>query len=58
MAAAAIKANPRHWRAWSLVGNCQYATGDTEGSLKSYRQSLKINPDNPKLKAWVGQISK
>jgi len=57
-AAAVLKTDRRHWRAWALVGNCQYATGDTAGALKSYRQSLKINPDNPKLRHWVDQISK
>ena len=57
-AAAVLQADPDHWKAWQMMGNCQYAKGDKAGALVSYRESLRIQPDNPRLKAWVDQISK
>ncbi len=56
-AAAAIEASPKHWQAWQMVGNCQYAKGDKAGALTSYRYALKLNPDNPELKAWIEQLA-
>ncbi len=55
---AALKADPDHWQSWQLIGNCQYAKGDRQGALASYRRSLAINPDNPGLKAWIERVEK
>lgn len=55
-AQAIVKAAPAHWRAWSLAGNCLYAERDPAGALEAYEKSLKINPDNPDLAAWVERL--
>jgi tetratricopeptide (TPR) repeat protein len=57
-AAAALNANPRHWQSWQMIGNCQYAKGDKQGALSSYRYALQLNPDNPSLKTFVDQLAK
>jgi len=51
-----VRDYPNNWEAWQLVGNCQYAKGDTPGTLQSFRWSLKINPDNQELKSFVESI--
>jgi len=51
-----VKANPDHWLAWQLVGNCLYAKGDRTGAMDAYDRSLKIHPDNPKLREWSAQV--
>lgn len=56
-AAAALAIDPKHWQSWQLIGNCQYAKGDTKGALTSFRQSLALNPDNPRLRAFVDQLA-
>lgn len=53
---AAVQADANSWRAWQLIGNCQYGKGDAKGALVSYQQSLTINPSNPTLSAWVAQL--
>jgi len=57
-AAAALKANPKSWQSWQMIGNCQFAKGDKTGALASYRYALQLNPDNPALKSFVDQQSK
>ncbi len=52
-AEAAASADPAHWQAWQLDGNSRYAIGDSAGALTAYRYSLRINPNNPSLKAFV-----
>jgi len=58
-AAAIYQDDPQHrdWRVESLKGNCLYMKGDADGALVYYRYSLLINPNNPKLKAWIEQVS-
>lgn len=55
-ARAAVRADPGHWQAWQILGNCQYAKGDQAGAITSYQQSLQVNPDNPGLLVWVKQL--
>src|SRR5207247_8437505 len=43
-AAEALRLDPKHWQAWQLVGNCQYAKGDKPGALVSYKYSLQLHP--------------
>ncbi|MCH8181396.1 MAG: tetratricopeptide repeat protein [Proteobacteria bacterium] len=57
-ATAAVQAHPRHWQAWQMIGNCQYAKGDRAGAVTAYRQSLELNPENVELKAWVDQLTR
>lgn len=51
-----LHADKKHWRSWSLLGNCQYMKGDAKSALASYDYALVLNPDNPELRAWVGKI--
>jgi len=53
---AAVQANPQHWQAWQMIGNCQYAKGDKPGAISSYRNSLAINPGNSALQTFVDQL--
>lgn len=53
-----LRQDPENWKAWALLGNCQYAKGDRTGALASFDRSLQINPDNPRLKAWVDNLRK
>jgi len=53
---AAVGANPAHWQAWQMVGNCRYAKGDVAGAVDAYNRSLAVNPDNPQLKAFVDSM--
>ncbi len=52
---SAVGADPGHWQAWQMVGNCKYAQGDKAGALEAYGRSLAINPNNPQLKSFVEQ---
>jgi len=52
----AVQADSSHWEAWQLLGHAKYAKADKKGALEAYRESLKANPDNAQLKAWVGQV--
>ena len=52
-----LNADPTHWQAWQLVGNCQYAKGDKAGALTSYRESLRLHPDNPGLKTFADGLA-
>lgn len=55
-ALAAVAVDPRHWRAWAVIGNCRHVKGDGEGALEAYDRSLRINPSNEKLQGWVNQL--
>jgi len=55
-AEAAAQADPKHWQAWQLAGNCRVALNDNAGAITEYGYSLSINPDNPQLKAYVDQL--
>lgn len=50
---AAATADPTLWQAWQLDGNARSALGDTAGALVAYHRAMRINPDNPELKAYV-----
>jgi len=55
-AESAAQADPKHWQAWQLAGNCRIALNDREGAIAEYGYSLAINPDNPQLKSYVDQL--
>ncbi|MEK7476010.1 MAG: tetratricopeptide repeat protein [Candidatus Coatesbacteria bacterium] len=55
---AVLTADRTNWEAWQLVGNCQLAKGDKSAALVSYRESLRLHPDNPPLKAYVDQLAR
>lgn len=41
----AIRANPRNVEAYSGLGMCYYALGQTQKSIEAYMQAVKIEPD-------------
>ncbi|MHB1011183.1 MAG: tetratricopeptide repeat protein, partial [Propionibacteriaceae bacterium] len=49
----ALRLDPRDARAWSALGNAQWAQGQREGALQSWRRSLALQPNNPALAAFV-----
>jgi len=51
-----LATDPRHWRAWAILGNCEYMKGRRDDSLAAYEKSLEINPDQPELIAWVEKV--
>jgi len=57
-AAAVLTADRTNWEAWQIVGNCQYAKGDRAAAQVSYRESLRLHPDNPQLKAFADSLSR
>ncbi len=50
---AVIQMDPAHWRAYQGQGNAYYKLGYKYLALVSYEASLKANPDNQPLKAFV-----
>jgi len=54
----AVQADPSHWGAWQLLGNCRYAQGDRTSALEAYRHSLAANPGNSVLKSFADQLEK
>lgn len=56
-AAAAVAADPAHWQAWQLLGNCRLALGERADALDAYRRSLDLHPDNPTLRSFVDQLA-
>lgn len=50
---ALLKLDPKHWKGWHLAGNCLEAEGNHEKAVKAWRYSLKLHPDNPRLKAYL-----
>lgn len=54
--AEAVRADPAHWQAWSLLGNARYARGDKRGALEAYDKSLGLHPDNSQLKQFSDSL--
>ncbi len=52
-----LNADRTHWRGWQLLGNVRAAQGDQAGALEAWRESLRLNPDNPGLADWVAKQS-
>jgi len=48
-----VQGNPESWNAWDSLGEAQLAAGDTTASLASYRESLRLNPDNEVARRMV-----
>ncbi|MEK7474837.1 MAG: hypothetical protein AAB152_04290 [Candidatus Coatesbacteria bacterium] len=55
-AAAAVRADPNHWQAWQLLGNCRYARADKRGALEAYDKSLALHPDNPGIRTFADSM--
>ena len=51
-----VAADPAHWQAWQIIGNCRNAKGDRAGALEAYRRSLELHPGNQRLKAFVDKL--
>lgn len=45
----AIDGDWAFWQSYQMLGYCCFEMRDKEGALNAFEQSLKINPDNPKL---------
>lgn|GEM_PF-5809436 len=45
----AIDENWVFWQSYQMVGYCYFELRDKESAVKAFEESLKINPNNPKL---------
>ncbi len=45
----AIDNNFDFWQSYQMVGYCYFELRDKEEALKAFEESLRINPNNPKL---------
>ncbi|HEY0512593.1 MAG TPA: alkaline phosphatase family protein [Thermoanaerobaculia bacterium] len=52
----ATRSDPRSSLAFASVGLARLCIGDGEGAARSFRQSLKIDPDQPEIRRALGQI--
>ncbi len=48
-----IENNPNFWQAYQFLGNCYYAKGMLNETVRAYEESVKLNPKNDKLSAWL-----
>jgi tetratricopeptide (TPR) repeat protein len=52
----AIDGNWEFWQSYQMVGYCYFELRDKENALHAFSESLKINPDNPKLQKIVKDL--
>lgn len=50
---SALEDKPGHWPAYQGIGSCYYMQGKMKDALKAFEKALKINPQNPRLAAFV-----
>ncbi len=50
-----LKANPGNIEGWVLLARTQMAMGKIEESKNAFRQAIKLQPDNPDLKAELAE---
>jgi tetratricopeptide (TPR) repeat protein len=53
---SAIEDKQDGWQAYVGLGNCLYYQKKFKEALKNYERALKINPDNPELNRFVGNL--
>jgi len=51
----ALDADSRNAQAWRLAGDCYLSLGARDKANIAYRKSLKYNPGDTQLKAWLDQ---
>jgi hypothetical protein len=49
----ATEANPQDAAAWQLLGVVYWKTGKKDLAIQCFEQSLRLNPSNTKLQAWM-----
>lgn len=52
----AIDGNWNFWQSYQMVGYCYFELRDKNQALNAFEESLKINPNNPKLAKIVNDI--
>jgi opacity protein-like surface antigen len=52
----AVSLDPSNWHAYQLMGNAYMKMNQANSALAAYDQSLRINPDNAVLKAYVDKL--
>ncbi|WP_027184914.1 N-acetylmuramoyl-L-alanine amidase [Desulfovibrio inopinatus] len=53
----AVAQNQRDFRAWSLLGQAYVAAGDTTQALVAYRQALRLNPNDARVRMMAEMLS-
>ncbi len=51
-----VQSNPGDWQAYQYMGYAYYRLNDTQKCLSNCESSLDINPNNPKLQAFVDKL--
>jgi tetratricopeptide (TPR) repeat protein len=53
----AIKANPKDWKSYEDLGSAYEKLNDPVDALIAYRKSLRLNPGDGNLRAYVKRLS-
>ena len=53
---AALEAKPDMWEAYQYMGEAFYQLGNRTEGVVAMRRSLKLHPDNPTLKKFLGGV--
>jgi tetratricopeptide (TPR) repeat protein len=51
----ALKEDPRNDQLWSVLGRLYYQLGKKAYAIDCFENVLKLKPDNPQLKDWLGK---
>jgi len=54
----AIQANPKDWKSYEDLGSAYEKLNDPVDALAAYRKSLRLNPGDANLRAYVKRLAK
>jgi len=55
---AALQERPNYWQAYQFMGEAYYQSANRTEALLDMELSLKLNPQNPDLRDFVGRIKR
>ncbi|WP_457630902.1 tetratricopeptide repeat protein [Oceanithermus sp.] len=56
--AEATRRDPRHWRAWTNLGNAELELGNLEAAEKAYEEARKRNENYPEVYQGIAALAK
>ncbi|WP_457637516.1 tetratricopeptide repeat protein [Oceanithermus sp.] len=56
--AEATRRDPRHWRAWTNLGNAELELGNLEAAEKAYEEAKKRNENYPEVYQGIAALAK
>ena len=51
----ALQLDPNNALAWTRLGSAYFASGDKTNAANAYKNALKLNPEDSKLRQFVTQ---